>query len=258
MKLLILYTAIFFMVAECSFAIHLSVPDKPSKKTFCLIFEAGITGTLQYKDEHNSTLTRQFTVPESGETTLDEDASTCGEKLQRLTFNFVPLMTPTVPETETNYPWRISLEFNKSDDGHSYMLKEYLLTVFFYSTMNSTEQNVTIPHYYGQPKKSRVDWTASVNSSYGPTGFLCSQNDLPLNSTDSVLHFNQLKIVAFANQTSPSFNNTQSYQYCAADARTSDLVPIIVGACLGGLVIIVLVAYLIGRVRAKRQGYNSV
>uniref|UniRef100_A0A1I8BDY5 MHC class II antigen n=1 Tax=Meloidogyne hapla TaxID=6305 RepID=A0A1I8BDY5_MELHA len=49
-----------------------------------------------------------------------------------------------------------------------------------------------------------------------------------------------------------------AYQYCAADARTSDLVPIIVGACLGGLVIIVLVAYLIGRVRAKRQGYNSV
>nr|CAD2160665.1 unnamed protein product [Meloidogyne enterolobii] len=242
MKLLIFYTAILFMVAERSFGIHLSVPNKPSKKTFCLIFEAGITGTLQYKDEHNSTLTRQFAVPEnSGETTLDKDASTCGEKLQRLTFNFVPIMTPTVPETEANYPWRISLEFNKSDDGHSYMLKEHYNSALLWST-----------------QKSRVDWTASVNSSYGPTGFLCSQNDLPLNSTDSVLHFNQLKIVAFANQTSPSFNNTQSYQYCAADARTSDLVPIIVGACLGGLVIIVLVAYLIGRVRAKRQGYNSV
>jgi len=36
------------------------------------------------------------------------------------------------------------LEFNKSDDGHSYMLKEYLLTVFFYSTMNSTEQSLII------------------------------------------------------------------------------------------------------------------
>uniref|UniRef100_A0A915MVJ2 CUB domain-containing protein n=1 Tax=Meloidogyne javanica TaxID=6303 RepID=A0A915MVJ2_MELJA len=220
------------MVAERSFGIHLSVPDKPSKKTFCLIFQAGITGTLNYKDEHNSTLSRQFTVPESGETTLDEDASTCGEKLQRLTFNFVPLMTPTVPETETNYPWRISLEFNKSDDGHSYMLKEYFLTVFFYSNMNSTEQNITIPHYYGQPKKSRVDWTASVNSSYGPTGLSRSRTRLRRPSTIR--------------------------NYCAADARTSDLVPIIVGACLGGLVIIVLVAYLIGRVRAKRQGYNSV
>jgi len=48
---------------------------------------------------------------------------------------------------------------------------------------------------------------------------------------------------------------------CEADkkaAATSDLVPIIVGACLALLVIIVLVAYLIGRVRAKRQGYASV
>ena len=33
---------------------------------------------------------------------------------------------------------------------------------------------------------------------------------------------------------------------------------IIVGACLAGLVIVVLVAYLIGRARAKRQGYASV
>jgi len=50
-------------------------------------------------------------------------------------------------------------------------------------------------------------------------------------------------------------------EMCEADkkaAATSDLVPIIVGACLALLVIIVLVAYLIGRVRAKRQGYASV
>jgi lysosomal-associated membrane protein 1/2 len=45
---------------------------------------------------------------------------------------------------------------------------------------------------------------------------------------------------------------------CEGDVRTSDLVPIVVGACLAALVIIVLVAYLIGRARAKRQGYASV
>jgi lysosomal-associated membrane protein 1/2 len=45
---------------------------------------------------------------------------------------------------------------------------------------------------------------------------------------------------------------------CDKDVRTSDIVPIVVGACLAGLVIIVLVAYLIGRARAKRQGYASV
>lgn len=48
------------------------------------------------------------------------------------------------------------------------------------------------------------------------------------------------------------------YDFCALDSRTSDLVPIIVGACLAILVIIVLIAYLIGRARAKRQGYSSV
>ena len=45
---------------------------------------------------------------------------------------------------------------------------------------------------------------------------------------------------------------------CAADiAKNSNLIPIIVGTCLAVLVIIVLVAYLIGR-RRSRNGYQSV
>ncbi len=50
-------------------------------------------------------------------------------------------------------------------------------------------------------------------------------------------------------------------EMCDADKKAeamSDFMPIIVGACLALLVIIVLVAYLIGRVRAKRQRYASV
>ena len=47
-------------------------------------------------------------------------------------------------------------------------------------------------------------------------------------------------------------------ELCDHDVRTSDIVPIVVGACLAALVIIVLIAYLIGRARAKRQGYASV
>lgn len=43
---------------------------------------------------------------------------------------------------------------------------------------------------------------------------------------------------------------------CSEDS-ISNLVPIIVGACLGGLIIIVLIAYLIGRKRSRR-GYESV
>ena len=44
---------------------------------------------------------------------------------------------------------------------------------------------------------------------------------------------------------------------CAADAKTNSVVPIAVGAALAGLVVIVLIAYLIGR-RRNRKGYESV
>jgi len=44
---------------------------------------------------------------------------------------------------------------------------------------------------------------------------------------------------------------------CPAD-DSSDVVPIAVGAALAGLVVIVLLAYLIGRRRARARGYQSV
>ena len=37
------------------------------------------------------------------------------------------------------------------------------------------------------------------------------------------------------------------------DANASKIVPIAVGAALGGLIIVVLVAYVIGRLRSRRQ-----
>ena len=46
--------------------------------------------------------------------------------------------------------------------------------------------------------------------------------------------------------------------YCKADTdKNSNVIPIIVGACLAALVVIVLVAYIIGRQR-NRHGYQTV
>lgn len=44
---------------------------------------------------------------------------------------------------------------------------------------------------------------------------------------------------------------------CPADDAT-DVVPIAVGGALAGLVIIVLIAYLVGRKRSRARGYQSV
>ena len=52
-------------------------------------------------------------------------------------------------------------------------------------------------------------------------------------------------------------NTCFTAQVCAADQTTSNIVPIAVGAALAGLVVIVLIAYLIGR-RKNKKGYESV
>lgn len=74
--------------------------------------------------------------------------------------------------------------------------------------------------------------------------------------TMSKLTLENLQWEAFLNTTKGDFSTAH---VCKADMTTNDLVPIIVGACLAALVIIVLIAYLVGRARAKRStGYESV
>ena len=50
MKLLLLHAITFIVIFHSTFGIHLSVRDE-STKTFCLLLEANITGTLYYIDE---------------------------------------------------------------------------------------------------------------------------------------------------------------------------------------------------------------
>lgn len=109
-------------------------------------------------------------------------------------------------------------------------------------------------------EKTDEQWAASdVN------GFSCSSSSSDLieqgkanDKLKGTVHFDQLKVLAFAQLQTGDFPKDQVFEQCILDTKTSDLVPIIVGACLAGLVIIVLVAYLVGRARARRQGYASV
>jgi len=65
-----------------------------------------------------------------------------------------------------------------------------------------------------------------------------------------------MKLEVFRNSNSTTFNS--NIESCLPDSsKVNNLVPIIVGACLGGLILIVLIAYLIGRKRS-RHGYEQV
>ncbi|CAF3175995.1 unnamed protein product [Rotaria socialis] len=77
------------------------------------------------------------------------------------------------------------------------------------------------------------------------------------NVTVTSIDIENLRVEPFPDDTA-EFSDYSVEKVCAADiAKNSNLIPIIVGACLAVLVIIVLVAYLIGR-RRSRNGYQSV
>lgn len=65
--------------------------------------------------------------------------------------------------------------------------------------------------------------------------------------------FKDFRYQAFLNQ-----NNFNTERKCGADFGTSDIVPIAVGCALAALVVVVLIAYLIGRRRSRQKGYQSV
>lgn len=81
------------------------------------------------------------------------------------------------------------------------------------------------------------------------------ESTINLSSKDGFeLTVSKVQYQAFKKGNSNDFGDASE---CAADEETNSIVPIAVGAALAGLVIIVLIAYLIGRKRS-RAGYEQV
>jgi len=80
----------------------------------------------------------------------------------------------------------------------------------------------------------------------------CTKMD-PIKVTDQfTVTFNNLRLQPF--MTAEEFGQTE---WCSKE-QTSDLIPIIIGAALAALVIIVLIAYLVGRARSKNTSYDNI
>jgi len=223
--------------------------------TYCLILDSDIGGSVNYNDTvKKEVVTYGFKVLNVSSTQssghcwkVDQNVTT-----EKLKIDFLPNDITPKP-TETTSRWNIELDFgNTPDNSSAFKIVDYKLNAIFYpSVFNSSYPgNETI--HFTPASGSDLEWHGVGNN-----GFSCSNTPLSL-TNGAVLTFDNLKVVAFTNQPYDHFPPGQVFEQCKADMRTSDLVPIIVGACLAGLVIIVLVAYLIGRARAKRQGYASV
>ncbi|VDK47055.1 unnamed protein product, partial [Anisakis simplex] len=150
------------------------------------------------------------------------------------------------PVKEAQQYWSLRIWFTQGHE-QTFRVQDFELHAYFYSTMNSTVNETT----YVSSDHAELEIGAEEKNA-----FKCS--DSALGFVDATVNLKNLKVIAFANLNSTDFPKEQQFEQCSLDVRTSDIVPIIVGACLAGLVIAVLIAYLIGRARAKRQGYASV
>jgi hypothetical protein len=63
-------------------------------------------------------------------------------------------------------------------------------------------------------------------------GYACSSSKFDLDN-GSTLEIRNVRVLAFAQLTEDKFPTGQVFSECAADSKTSEIVPIIVGACLG-------------------------
>ncbi|KOX72240.1 Lysosome-associated membrane glycoprotein 1 [Melipona quadrifasciata] len=175
-----------------------------------------------------------FDLPTDNLTT--KASGSCGKLEQTLTLEWA--------SKNIKYNGNMTLHFVKSVDEYSLRQLEVVLpsTDFPNPTSNAS---VTLVH-------EAPDFAVKLSNSYR----CLKQQMLNLIENNANKTFGYLTISGFQFQAFKVDNSTVFGLDCAFD--TPDVVPIAVGCALAGLVIIVLIAYLIGRHRNQNHGYLSM
>lgn len=221
-----------------------TLPPQPDKFTWsvtdhkgvvCILLEAGIRLTFNYLTA-NDTVVRDFAVdvPASNTTIA---SGMCGHSSQTIILTFFE-------------DWHLSLTFSMNDTT------QYDLSVV------SLNYKITPDRFPGAKNETgltNATHTGVMFVTDEHKKFVCVavqkiyENTNATNELERIETYS-LSFEAFRNSTTATF--TDMAKHCEQD-EVSQLVPIIVGAALGGLIVIVLIAYLIGRKRSRR-GYESV
>jgi len=220
----------------------------------CVVVKLGATFVVPYTNTNSTVKNATLTLPSNA--TSNGTCMTVDGEHQAITLNW-----PSTPEsTHFNH---FTMVFRKNDSKSEnaegtigkdqYAVAEMALTVH--------PDPVNFPDApSGQTIQARMG-----NAAFHPTNlnntYTCrSEEEVHLNDTTApqpvVARLRNVQMEAFRQKTDDSFSTAS---YCSADGPlTSDIVPIAVGCALAALVVIVLIAYLIGRRRARQRGYQSV
>lgn len=206
----------------------------PATNNTCILVTAALQLKLSYLTKDNQT--KEGVLPLDNETVVDHGRSSCssptGEQTLALTF-------------DRNY--NLSLVFAKN------------ATVYLREV---TVQFVVDTVHFPDSAHQNESWTVKNNtfelySVPEERSYYCPVDEPVYLGSGVTLDVLNVQLQAFINSTVQKPGQFGSAMDCAA-GDISNIVPIAVGSALAALVIIVLIAYLIGRSRSRQKGYQSV
>jgi len=212
----------------------------------CMKLKGGIRLDIVYDTIWRNGTTKTATILSDPKVIVDKMDSKCDNSTTDV--NETLALKFNDQRTLTFYFTRDKL-ITKDDKGHRWLLYQVAFD-FVYDLATF-------------PDGARIgdnETLSNTNTSLGgiATGtgrsFSCSKTGT-MDVTDRLkISFVNLRVQAFING-----NDFGTADHCAVDQETTDLIPIIIGAALAALVIIVLIAYLIGRARAnKTPSYDNM
>ncbi|XP_061194381.1 lysosome-associated membrane glycoprotein 1-like isoform X2 [Saccostrea echinata] len=229
-------------------------PGKPPVETYfasdgkknCVVFKGGIQFHIPYNSTKGNTVA-VILVPTNANFSGECDTTLNGLYTQELTISFY----------ET---WELKMYFSSNkkqnktdlltaDEGvGNYDISQIELT-FDYN--NNLFMNVD-DSIVGRTETVTTNQTFLSTSS--SKSYMCNKDTTFALENGLSMVTTNLQFQAFRTTNTTDFDAATE---CAGDEETNSIVPIAVGAALAGLVIIVLIAYLIGRKRS-RSGYEQV
>ncbi|CAC5421037.1 LAMP1_2 [Mytilus coruscus] len=218
-------------------------PGSPDVNTYkasngngtCLMFKAGIEFTLPVLVK-GTNVTKTLGIHKEDKSNDTEFTGDCDAS------NTTQTMTVTFYKTST-----ILMTFTKTDTGY-----------YFSDVDIKFDLNKELFPDIDQPGSLSVrkTFTKSQFAADKDGSYKCNdKSDLALMNGVNMRTYN-LQYAAF--QKNITEFKSSGISECSADSDTNSVVPIAVGAALAGLVVIVLIAYLIGRKRSRQSGYEQV
>lgn len=206
--------------------------------------------TIKYLSKANKKANSTFVVNDLY-AAVDSNRSYCGEEDIRMMIAFT---------NNTVYTHFITFNFNTSGKDKTYDLKSVTVQLNVddeslfpdFSTAIFKDNTTTVLN--GTTNTKDLIFSTSQNRSFqcksNQTFTMDTTPELKNGSLELLIYDFQAQAFSFRNDSSGAFDKRVR---CSMDQKTSKVVPIAVGAALAGLVVVVLIAYLIGRFRSRKQ-----